>query len=1129
MFLTKLPTSDFYLSTLFQFTLIASASAAIWFFGPLLTLGDFIPLAQPDQRFYVIALILMLGMLKFFIVDLDRPNPYQYRDAQIRQKLVALQNRFRGALQFLRKTTVTRHGKQIQLNELPWFLLIGPTQSGKTSLLANSKVNFILQRQFQPEQIKNIESSDQCDWWVTREACIIDVPGKYLSPVQLIKNREEKITLPAIFWKFFLHLAKKLRGGNAISGVIITLPLPEIMKHADLKKYQTQVKHIFQRIHELQKHFPQPIPCQLIITKCDLLPGFNEFFNETSDDELTQNWGVVLPYPKSSEKVHDLFLHRFNALIKKLNQQLLFRLHQERNPMARPYIKDFPLQIERVKEFILDFIKHFSASQVRLTLQGVHLTSSLQQPGEEESNVIETPNTTQRAIQLFQEPKATSRAYFIKQLLSDALTINLESPQKKAALRWKRRIAYAMSITTIAIACLMLGKDFQQGINQTYSIQKILSDYQLALPQTQDPDEHLMRTVSFLNSLQQAARHPDFKLDLLHMVTFYSHRSQQKATVIYSQALQNILLPEVRNYLGEYLRNPVNKTPETIYNTLKAYLMLGESGRLQADYITSSLKDITPKTMEKQDAFNLVHHVNLALSITNKPLPLDPMLVQETRNYLASLPGFQLSYVILKNSNNNSAETEINLGTTTNGKSAFTMHQVLNQVPVMFTAKSFTPIMQNQAEVAAQEALLGNWVLGNNATSNKTPEMLANLTQQLRGTYISNYIDAWESLLANIRLTPSKSLAETDTMIVNLMSTDSPLLQLLQTLHDNTYFDPIVSNSPKLQSLGQLVDKNNQTENTLYQAMQALQNLHQYLQPVISAENPRKAAFNLVATRMQRSNNTVDPITHLRLIAEKSPEPVRTWLDKITDDTWKYLLKDASHYIDTSWQEQVSHSYLADIANRYPFNPHSKKEVDLKKFIHFFGNPGVVISFYNHYLAPFVDTSTKNEMHWKTIDNQKVPFSEDVLHQIQEAMKIHMAFFPNRDNKLFVQFSLQPYRLDKNVRSVRFNINEKQFSDSKASSNNPHVITWPNKLEAKMTMVQFNMQDDQIIYRQYPGAWGWFRLVNQSFEPMAAKKSLLINVSNNNPTVKYLLYTRALHNPFANTNLQQFKLNQQLA
>ncbi len=56
---------------------------------------------------------------------------------------------------------INKHGTNINLSELPWQLLIGPPRAGKTTLLANSSINFILAKQFKPEDLNCITASEK--------------------------------------------------------------------------------------------------------------------------------------------------------------------------------------------------------------------------------------------------------------------------------------------------------------------------------------------------------------------------------------------------------------------------------------------------------------------------------------------------------------------------------------------------------------------------------------------------------------------------------------------------------------------------------------------------------------------------------------------------------------------------------------------------------------------------------------------------------------------------------------------------------------------------------------------------------------------------------------------------------
>lgn len=1119
---TITPYLNVFSGALFSIGLLSLIATAIWLGGPYISIRQHTPLLETERRIYLILLIFLAWLLKFLIIDLDVPNPFHYKNREIRKKLFELQNRFYGAANFLEKNTLSRQSQKKKLSELPCYLFIGPRNAGKTTLLVNSGIHYILQKQFQSEDMHHPGTSENCDWWVTREASIIDVPGKYLSASDGINDVTEEYSFYSILWMFFLRLMKKNRGKTAVNGIIIALPAPEIIKNHDHKNYNSLIRDLFQRIHDTQKMFTSPINCQLVITKCDLLPGFSEFFAETSTEETNQAWGVTLPIPKPGEKLTDIFTSHFNTLIKNLNHQLLSRLHQERNPLARPVIKDFPLQIERIKEFANDFIKKLSTIKLNASLKGIYLTSAFQ-PDLENKDIQQPADASTRVIQIFEEPGSSSRTYFVKQFFTHGINQFHTSSSTKGP-HWKTYAAYAASFAAIGIAAIVLGRDFQEGVQQSYVLQQNLADYQNKASKFHNPGEQLIGTIHLLNTLQQPLVKKS-RFDFTWLTSFYSHQSRKKANEAYQAALSTILLPEIKNFLEEFLSNPVNKNSSNIYAVLKSYLMMGDAMRFDGAYITFTLQEILPKSMPENERNDLMNHLKTSLQSTFTPMTLNTKKIQETRQYLTGLSPLKLSYLILKNLDGNNVESDIVIESKPDMTPIFSNQQITSHIPAMFTAKLFNTVLSQQANIAINEMNTGNWVLGNAITQKNNPNDRA-LLEQLRVKYVSEYIEIWENLLDDIRLSIPTDLATTDAMIVNIIGNSSPLLHFLKTVHDNTNFDALNISSTRLQRINAMVEKGDGSEKMLYSIFASMQSLHLYLQTILHAEDTKQAAFNAVSTRML-SRGTPDAITQLRVIAESCPPPIRQWLVKITDSSWNYLMQEAGSYLDISWNTKVIPYYRNEIAGHYPFSTNTDQEVSFQKFTQFFGRSGIVLSFYNNYLQPFVDTSTA-DWHWKLVDGKPLPFSAETLRQIQYAIRIHHSFFPNEDNKLFVQFALQPYKFGKQVKSVAININNEHFIDTN-DSGYTHSFTLQDNNATPMSSIQLTFNDADPINRHFKGSWGWLKLLNQSFESILTKKETLINLSLNEHPAKYILSSDNQANPFMSLNLQLFHLPQQLS
>lgn len=1106
----KLWSKLFSLKTLSLLCLTTLVAAIVWYYGPLLEYNGYALLAQKEKRVYIIICLYLAWLLELLIKDIDPPKPSNYLDGDVQSKLISCQNRFQGALKFLKKTTINKLGKQIHLSQLPWVLLVGPSNAGKTSLLNNSNIRFILQRQFKDSE-KGVGANNHSDWWVTKDHTIIDLPGRYLLPLKAASKANPKAGSAPVLWHFFLKLIRKYRGRHGINGIMLALPVAELLKHPDNKAIDNTINYHIKRLKELSELFPEKVPVNIVLTKCDLFHGFKEYFAELGNDETTQAWGVSLSDIDEPNKTPKGFKLRFNALIKKLNEQLLARMHQERNSQARPNIKEFPLEIERSKDCLEEIIAKISKYCPDLKLNGIYLTSSQQY----------TPSN-ERALshpQLVDAPEAPSRSYFIKQLLSIGLS---NGKIGKITRPWTYRLAYLGSATVIALTAVMLGKDFERGLKNVYALQNQITDYQYTNKKFHNRDEKLQKTLELLNNLHQASKDTKFHLDINHLLSFYTFKSQKTAGQLYQKSVQTILIPQVKTYLEDYLKLPVNKSNHNLYAALKSYLMLGNYQEFDASYITKTMHHIMPKSINDKQADMLGVHLMSAFKNHHSNYPLNRNVIDKTRDYLKGNSELEIAQLILDSMGNNQQRNSTILARLNNSKT-FKHSAKPISIQQMYTAKHFPKIMSQDIQIAAKEAVLGNWVIGETNANTNSQANIQSLHKTLQERYVLAYAQAWEEILDQIKLQPPRNLSQADAVINELTSSHSPLLQVLQTVRDNTFLKPIAEASPRLKNISLLLDKNEISEKQLYQIFTGLKSLHDYIKPVLHAKNPSKTAFSLIKKRMQ--HQSIDPITQLRLIADKSPDPIKQWLNQLANDSWRYLSKEASQYLNTAWQQEVLPAFNKKISKHYPFASDASKEVALKDFTAFFGNPGTLPDFYNHYLKGLVDESKKS-WRWRKLGDNQLPFSNQTLRQVQHAMKIHRAFFPNGDKQLFVQFSLAPYQLGENFKKVSLNLGRKAVTDEKGAKT-AHLFRWPYQ-NSQPSKVELFSDKNKPVTTSINGEWSWFKLVNQSFDSVISKKQIALNFSASDKPAKYYLYTKGKTNPFISLNMKHFKLKEKL-
>ena len=107
-------------------------------------------------------------------------------------------------------------GAKTAVSALPWYLMIGPPSSGKTSMLSRSGIRF-----FSPSGSRTSKESEgatsSCEWWLADDGVILDTAGRYAVPATEGDRQG---------WRDLLDLVGDARKGTPINGLIIAVSAP---------------------------------------------------------------------------------------------------------------------------------------------------------------------------------------------------------------------------------------------------------------------------------------------------------------------------------------------------------------------------------------------------------------------------------------------------------------------------------------------------------------------------------------------------------------------------------------------------------------------------------------------------------------------------------------------------------------------------------------------------------------------------------------------------------------------------------------------------------------------------------------------------------------------------------------
>ncbi len=274
---------------------LLALSLIIWFLGPLLRLGNYEPLASATSRWVLIVLLFLvwIGFRVLRIVQARRnaakvmqslaevsaPDAASVATAE---ELATLKQRMDEALALLKRAKLGGSERR-NLYELPWYVIIGPPGSGKTTALMNSGLDFPLAAQMGAGAIRGVGGTRNCDWWFTDEAVLLDTAGRYTT-------QDSHAQVDKAAWLGFLDLLKTQRKRRPIDGAFIAISLSDLLLGSDAER-AAHAQAIRARIQELYQQLGVRFPIYVMLTKFDLVPGFMEFFDSLNREERAQVWG----------------------------------------------------------------------------------------------------------------------------------------------------------------------------------------------------------------------------------------------------------------------------------------------------------------------------------------------------------------------------------------------------------------------------------------------------------------------------------------------------------------------------------------------------------------------------------------------------------------------------------------------------------------------------------------------------------------------------------------------------------------------------------------------------------------------------------------------------------------------
>jgi type VI secretion system protein ImpL len=722
------------------------------------------------------------------------------------------------------KTTVTG---------LPLFLIGGTEGVGKTSTFLKSGLEpeLLAGQVFRdanilPTRLANLWFAEDCLFAELSGTAFSGDPGRWNGLLARLQGKSAGGFLKRIF------------GGKSqaqLRGFILFCDISPFLGVPDPTRLGGLSRRIQERLRQVGESFGTNFPVYVIFTKSDALPYFKEYFARLVENEDQQILGATLPAVAPgarpagevyAESETARLADSFNTLYYSLSEKRLTVLPRETSPAAKPAIYEFPREVKRVRDTLVQFLVDVfrpNPLQPGPILRGYYFTGTRQvtvstlspasanepvaRASSGEATMLWNVAEYQKKMGLIDTPASSTeqvvpRWCFVGELFNRVI---LRDPMGQVVAYASRRqdmykrIAFgAASAFGLLVALLWLRSwwnnagllnDIHDAAGMTYAFQ---------------PSAHAIPSLDTLRGLDALREQLQTLLDYdrngppwrMRWGLYAGNRALLSVYELYFQRFRQLFFDDIHNSIFTRLRSLPPQPDQTnsydaIYDRLKAYRMITQC-KCTPDpaFLTPVLNDtwLAGRTPDPERQALILKQLSFyAAELKEK----NPYKVEENKDavdrgrlYLSSFGGIDRQYRSIIEEANRSPRVPARLADL-----APNYKQVLStpgEVMAAFTRDGWNFVggaIKDPSRLSAGDpCVLGVTNIGAQLLQGSQAE------SQLRNLYVQEYIRRWKDFTHATTLDPFRNLADTTKKLEILADNRSPLLGAIFMISDNTNF-----------------------------------------------------------------------------------------------------------------------------------------------------------------------------------------------------------------------------------------------------------------------------------------------------------------------------------------------------
>ncbi len=790
---------------------VIALAVLIWFAGPLFAFNDVRPLESAWVRLGLILLIVLTA------IGVAGVQLYRRKQAseQIERALSAgdeedsdvgvLQETMKDALATLKRA---KGSTGDYLYDLPWYVIIGPPGSGKTTALINSGLKFPLARGATPEAIAGVGGTRYCDWWFTENAVLIDTAGRYTT-------QDSDAKADRTSWLSFLDLLKKNRPKQPINGVLVAISIEDLLTSSP-EEISAHAAAIRKRLLELHEHLKVDFPVYALFTKADLIAGFMEFFQNYNETERRMVWGHTFQTNDKTKNMIGEVPGEYDALIERLTEQLPDRLQGEPTPSSRVILFGFPSQVAALKKQVLDFLNRIfepSRYHSNATLRGFYFTSGTQQ-GTPIDQLIGALSRNFGAQEIGQASySGLGKSFFLTDLLTKVIfgEAGWVSTNRAAVRRGTMMKAASYGGITVAaiVATTLWWISYTRNRELILATNNAVSEYRtLAAPVIREAtvsDRNFGKVLPLLHKLRHMPTGYELRDESVPVSATFGlsqhDRLESASMTTYQVALERMFRARLIFRMEEQIEANISN-PGFVYEALKVYMMLGAQVKTDRDLVLAWMRrdwaeNIYPGAANAKGREALEEHLTAMLDLEQAngvpPLiSLNRALIEDAQRTLARMSVAERAYELLKSQARGASHKDWvvgyrggpDVGQVFEGAAGEDLESI--RVPYFYTYEGFHNAFIDRLGDIGETIEKERWVLGTAGEQAAVVSQYATLFQDLLKLYTRDFVAAWQQTLRKLKLRPMNADKPKYVALSAAAAPTSPIKQLLESIRDET-------------------------------------------------------------------------------------------------------------------------------------------------------------------------------------------------------------------------------------------------------------------------------------------------------------------------------------------------------